>query len=62
MNLLPDTHILMWAALDPDRHLEVPDQPPDPSRNDLIPNGEVRSVYAAVPPAPSGPGYAPPER
>ncbi len=27
----------------------IPDQPPDPSQNDLIPNGEVRTLYTAVP-------------
>jgi YVTN family beta-propeller protein len=27
----------------------IPDQLPDPSQNDLIPNGEVRTLYAAVP-------------
>jgi YVTN family beta-propeller protein len=39
-----DTSTFSLASVTP-----LPDQPPDPSQNDLIPNGEVRTVYAAVP-------------
>ncbi len=37
----------------------IPDQPPDPSQNTFIPNGQVRGVYAAVPRPNSGEIWTP---